>query len=93
MAPPPPVDDDDLAREALAATPDPPVPDDAVPFDPSLAGGPGGPELLPSWYMPAPQATRRTGRRTVVVAALVGSLVLVDAVGLCVTYGLPEIAW
>jgi hypothetical protein len=83
--------DDDLVREALAATPDPPVPDDAVPFD--VPDGPGGPELLPAWYMPAPRATSLSGRRTVVVAALVASLVLVNAVGLCVTYGLPEIAW
>ncbi len=93
MVEPLPVDDDDLAREALEATPDPPVPDDAVPFDAAVAGGADGPELLPAWYMPAARATGRTGRRTVVVAALVGSLVLVDAVGLCVTYGLPEIAW
>ena len=93
MVPPPPVDDDELIREALAATPDPPVPDDAVPFEASVDGGPGGAGLLPSWYMPAPQATRRSGRRTVVVAVLVGSLLLVEAVGLCVTYGLPEIAW
>lgn len=88
------VDDDQLAAEALAATPDPDLPDDAVAIDLDAArpGDPGG-ALLPAWYMPAPRSTGRTPARLVVVGAIVASLVLVNVAGLCVTYGLPEIAW
>ena len=91
------LDDAALDAEALAAAPEPEVPDDAVPFDGLRGDGPhrlgGGAELLPTWYMPVPRATGRTGWRIVAVAAIVGSFVLVNAVGLCVTYGWPEIAW
>ena len=80
-----------LAAEAVAAEPDPPVPDDAVPLtvdDPS-----GGVALLPAWYMPPARATARGGWRAVIGGVLIGALVIVSAVGLCVTDGLLEIAW
>jgi len=82
------ITDDELATEALAADPDPEVPDDAVPF-----AGPDVVSLLPEWYMPPAGTNRRTPRRAVVVVGLVASLVLVNAAGLCVTFGWPEIAW
>ncbi len=85
--------DDELARLALAADPDAPIPADAVPFGSDEVGA----DLLPAWYMPGrlrpPADGRRRRRRVAVVAAIVASLVLVNGVGLCVTYGLPEIAW
>lgn len=81
--------DDELAELALAADPDAPIADDAVPF--------GGPEraaaLLPEWYMPARAPARRTRPRVVAVSAIIASLVIVNGAGLCVTYGIPEIAW
>jgi hypothetical protein len=81
--------DDELAELALAADPDAPIADGAVPF--------GQPEhdrsLLPEWYMPAPSAARRTRPRVIAVSAIIASLILVNGAGLCVTYGLPEIAW
>ena len=44
--------DDELTAEALAADPDAPIADDAMPFD---AGSEAtGNMLLPQWYMPAP---------------------------------------
>ena len=81
--------DDELAELAMAADPDAPIPDDAVPF------GQPGPDraLLPEWYMPVPSAGRRGRSRAVVVYAIIASLVTVSGAGLCVTYGLPEIAW
>jgi hypothetical protein len=84
------VSDDDLAAEALAADPEQPIPADAVPL--SFDGEPV-PGLLPDWYMPA--ATRAVhGRlRRSVVGVFVLALVVITAAGLCVTYGLPEIAW
>ena len=80
--------DDELAAEALAADPDVVVPDDAVPF-----ARPAGEGLLPEWYMPAAGTGRRTRGRAVVVVGLIVSLIVVNAAGLCVTYGWPEIAW
>ena len=81
--------DDELTEAALAADPDEPIPDDAVPFGRSDRGG----ALLPEWYMPAPASARRTRSRVVAVSAIIVSLIVVNGAGLCVTYGLPEIAW
>ena len=81
--------DDELAEAALAADPDAPIPEDAVPFGQADRGG----ALLPEWYMPAPASVRRTRPRVVAVSAIIVSLIVVNGAGLCVTYGLPEIAW
>ena len=80
--------DDELAELALAADPDAPIPDDAVPF-----GQPSEASLLPEWYMPPARSGRRTRGRVAAVAVIVTSLVLVSGAGLCVTHGFPEIAW
>lgn len=80
--------DDELAELALAADPDALIDADAVPF-----GQPADGALLPEWYMPVPASIRRTRPRVVVVSAIIASLVIVNGAGLCVTYGLPEIAW
>jgi hypothetical protein len=81
--------DDELSDLALTADPDAPIPDDAVPF----GQADGDRALLPDWYMPAPSALRRTRPRVVAVSVIVASLIVVNGAGLCVTYGLPEIAW
>jgi hypothetical protein len=78
--------DDELTALALAADPLEPLPEDAVPLSMHLAQfGPA----LPLWYMPA---TMRMGRgrrwRMPVVIAVVSAFVLIDAMGLCNTYGL-----
>ena len=80
------VTDDELAALALAADPDVEVPDDAVPLW-QLTAEAGS--LLPGWYMPSPVArcARLTGWRRRVVLALVIAFVLIDAAGLCSTYG------
>ena len=79
--------DDELAELALAADPDTAVADDAVPLH-ELLGSVGG-DLLPAWYMPAPMATTRLlgGWRRRVVLLIVASFVLLNAYGLCSTYG------
>jgi hypothetical protein len=84
-----PFTDDELSTLALAADPDAPIPDDAVPFGQPAGDG----ALLPEWYMPVPGSFRRTRPRVFAVAAIIGSLLLVNGAGLCVTYGWPEIAW
>ena len=51
--------DDELTALALAADPDAPIPDDAVPLsstDDQAAA------LLPEWYMPAPSLRRSPSR-------------------------------
>ena len=79
---------DELTAEALAADPDVVVAGDAVPFGVSESEG-----LLPEWYMPVGGPVRRTRSRRIVVVGIIVSLLIVNAAGLCVTYGLPEIAW
>lgn len=80
--------DDELAELALAADPDAGVADDAVPLHEFLGAGAGG-ELLPDWYMPAPAGAGRLlqGWRRRVVLLIVASFVLLNAYGLCSTYG------
>jgi hypothetical protein len=85
-----PFTDDELTELALAADLDPPLDDDAVPFrsDDGRFG-----DLLPDWYMPAPASRRGRRAHVVVTSVIVLSLMAVNAVGLCVTYGHLEIAW
>jgi hypothetical protein len=87
----PPFTDDELAQLALAADPDTPIADDAVPFGADAPDGSGSP--LPEWYMPPATSTRRTPGRVAAAALVVAALVLVSGAGLCVTSGVPEIAW
>jgi hypothetical protein len=82
------ISDEELETEALAADPDAPIDDDAEPF-----GGPSGAGLLPEWYMPVSGPIRRTRSRRVVVIGIIVALLAVNGAGLCVTYGIPEIAW
>ena len=82
----PPLSDGELTELALAADADAPVDPDAVCLW-ELPGWEGG-QLLPEWYMPAP---RRGGsssrRRRWVIGLIVASFLLIDAYGLCSTYG------
>lgn len=83
------ITDEELTALALAADPDAAIPDDAVPF-----GSTDGlaVDLLPSWYMPAP-SLRRSRKRTVVFAGVVFALLVLNVMGLCVTYGVPDPVW
>jgi hypothetical protein len=81
--------DDELAELALAADPEAPLPDDAVPIDVHLARvGPA----LPLWYMPPAMARGSRRWKAPVVLAIVGAFLLIDAMGLCNTYGLLQLA-
>jgi hypothetical protein len=76
--------DEELSALALAADPDAPLDDDAVPL--SLYGlddlG-----ALPLWYMPPVMARRASGWRVPMVVVLIAAFLLIDAFGLCATYG------
>lgn len=80
-------DDEELAALALAADPDAPVAPDAVPLH-ELMGG-ASDDLLPGWYMPPPMSRSRLlqGWRRRIVLLIVASFVLINAYGLCSTYG------
>ena len=81
-----PVTDDELTALALAADPDDELASDAIAV---CLSDPGGDPLLPEWYLPAATGgvrPRRGWRRKVALTVIVSFLV-VDACGLCCTYG------
>jgi hypothetical protein len=77
--------DAELTTMALAADPDAPLSDDAIPLAVHLAQFAGA--ALPQWYM-AP-AMARSGRRwrTPVVVTIIAAFVLIEVLGLCNTFG------
>jgi hypothetical protein len=79
---------DELTRLALAADPNAPLSDDAVPWTPS----PKATSPLPQWYMAPAMSIRRTSGTRLIVAAIILSFLAIDACGLCVTYGFLSIA-
>lgn len=84
------VTDDELCALALAADPDVLIADDAVPFAEVVGTDADGP--LPAWYMPAAAGGRLlSGWRRVPPLMVVGSLMVINASGLCITYG--KLGW
>jgi hypothetical protein len=85
------ITDEELTELALAADPDAALPEDAVPIGVHLSQFAAAP--LPLWYMPAIARTGG-GRRwkLPVVIAVVSAFFLIDALGLCNTYGILSLA-
>ena len=80
------VTDEELTAEALAADPEPCL-DDARPF--LGADADFNTSTLPAWYMPAPMsgASRLRGWRRATAFSFIAALVVIEAFGLCSTYG------
>jgi hypothetical protein len=78
------ISDSELTSLALAADPDSPLDPDALPLALYLSQVPS---VLPSWYMP--QVVARSGNRwrALAVLAIITAFVLIEALGLCNTYG------
>jgi hypothetical protein len=76
--------DDELCALALAADPNVPMSDEAVPLSEYL-GDRAGP--LPSWYMPTPMVRHGSRWRLPVVLVIVAAFVIIEAFGLCSTFG------
>jgi hypothetical protein len=74
----------ELTELALSADRDAPIDEDAVPMAVYLGQTAG---LLPEWYMPTPMLRRARSWRVPVVLAIVGAFVILEAVGLCSTFG------
>ena len=85
------ITEEELTELALAADPAAPLPSDAVPIGVHLSQFAAAP--LPLWYMPAIARTSG-GRRwkLPVVLAVVSAFFLIDALGLCNTYGILSLA-
>jgi hypothetical protein len=84
--------DDELAALALAADPHGGLEPDAIPVGEYLGRmadeGPSA-GLLPAWYM-APVAASRLRRAPQLIALfLIATFVMIEAFGLCSTYGAP----
>ena len=79
-----PVSEDELVSLALAADPDALPDEDAVSLDDYLGTQPS---LLPLWYMPRPLARPGSRWRLAVVVAVVGAFLVIEALGLCSTFG------
>lgn len=83
--------EDELTDLALAADPNEPLPDDAVPMSVHLSQFAGAP--LPLWYMPPVVRSSGGGRwKLPLVVAVVSAFFLIDALGLCNTYGILSLA-
>ena len=82
------ITDEELTELALAADLDAPLEADAVPMHVHLAQFAAP---LPLWYMPP--VARSGGRwKLPIVLAVVGAFLLIDAMGLCNTYGILNFA-
>jgi hypothetical protein len=77
--------DAELTALALAAEPGAPIGQDAVPLGVYL-GQTSGP--LPEWYMPSPMTRIHAWWRLPVVMTIVGAFLIIEALGLCNTYGI-----
>ncbi len=78
------ISDDELASLALAADPEPELGPDAIPLAPyrNLPSA-----SLPLWYMPPVRGRAQGGWRVPVAASVILALLVINALGLCICYG------
>ena len=81
--------DEELTSLALSADPHPTIDARVAPWRLTSSVGNG---LLPDWYMPAPTGRHRGKGTKVAIGVIVVSFVLINALGLCVTYGFVSVA-
>jgi hypothetical protein len=79
----------ELTALALAADPNAPLSEDAIPLSMHLAQFAGA---LPEWYMPAAMARNGSRWRVPVIGTIVAAFVLIEGLGLCNTYGILSFA-
>ena len=81
------ITEDELTALALASDPTDPTDEDAVPLAVYLGTLTQTGGLLPQWYMPTPMARSGKGWRLPVVMVIVAAFVIIEALGLCSTFG------
>jgi hypothetical protein len=81
------ITEEQLAELAMAADPNEPMDEDAVPLSVYLGGLEQSGGLLPQWYMPTPMARSGSRWRLPVVLVIVAAFVIIEASGLCSTFG------
>ena len=79
-----PLSEAELTELALSGDSEAPPDPDAVPMAVYLGQHPG---LLPEWYMPTPMMRRAAAWRLPVVLTIVAAFVIIEALGLCSTFG------
>ena len=82
------ISDEELTALALSADPHPRLDANAVAWEPHLDGT----GALPGWYMPPATGSKRSTATRLVVGVIIVSFVLINALGLCVTYGWVTVA-
>jgi hypothetical protein len=80
-----PLTDAELTALALAADPYEPLDENATPLHIHLAQFTGA--SLPQWYMPVAMARSGSRWRRPVVLAIIAAFLLIEALGLCNTFG------
>lgn len=85
-----PLTEEELTRLAMEADADAPLSDDAIPLSLHLAQFAGA--ALPDWYMAPASSVGGRRWRTPVVLTVVFAFVLIEALGLCNTFGQLTIA-
>ncbi|MDH2904513.1 MAG: hypothetical protein PXZ08_11290 [Actinomycetota bacterium] len=83
------ISDEELTRLALSADRYPVIDANTMPWRP---GGDAVTGLLPDWYMPAPSGRRRGRGAQVAIGVIIASFVIINALGLCITYGFLTLA-
>ena len=83
------ITDEELTRQALSAELHPVIDPGALPW---RGAGESASSILPDWYMPSAHARRRGPVTRATVLVLIASFVAINALGLCVTYGVVSIA-
>jgi hypothetical protein len=83
------ISDDELTALALGADPHPVIDPRIAPWRPTSAEGAGP---LPEWYMPRAVASTRRPSVRLAVGVIIASFVVINALGLCVTYGFVTVA-
>jgi len=81
--------DEELIALALSADPHPIIDPRSTPWRPMADAVTG---LLPDWYMPTPSGSHRGKGAKIAIGVIIVSFVVINALGLCVTYGLVTIA-
>ena len=81
--------DEELTSLALNADPHPVIDASVAPWRPGSDAATG---LLPDWYMPTPAGHHRGTGPKVAIGVIIASFVLINALGLCITYGFVTLA-